>query len=245
MTKKSLDNNNNNKIFRNIVYSSLATSIAELATLPICTIKTNYQNTHSNSIINTAKSIYSRGGIKPFYAASVPAIFGQVFSTTSKYTIYRYLDSNPNYPIKNKFMNGMTAGLISSLFTHPLDVTKVHLQMCEPLIKQVRQSGPMIFYRGYSKTFAKIAISSSLFFPLYDYFQQKIESPILSSGVSAIVATVCMQPVDYLKTRHIAGLPLYNGWHLTTYYKGISLNLMRIVPHFMITMSLIEWMKMT
>ena len=79
MTEKSLDNNNNNKIFRNIVYSSLATSIAELATLPICTIKTNYQNTHSNSIINTAKSIYSRGGIKPFYAASVPAIFGQVF----------------------------------------------------------------------------------------------------------------------------------------------------------------------
>jgi len=52
-----------------------------------------------------------------------------------------------------------------------------------------------------------------------------------------------MHPVDYLKTRHMAGLNLYSGWNPLIYYRGLSINLMRIVPHFMITMGVIEWMK--
>ena len=48
---------NNLENFKN---SAIATAIAEVATLPICTIKTNYQNTNSTSIIQTIKNIYNQ-----------------------------------------------------------------------------------------------------------------------------------------------------------------------------------------
>lgn len=225
--------------YKNIFYSSTATTIAEFSTLPICTIKTNFQNIQDMSlkpsIVSVTKDIYKRGGIRPFYAASYPAIGGQIFSTTSKYTLYRYFSTNPEYPIKNRFLNGLTAGILSSIITHPLDVIKVHLQMSKKF------NG--FLYQGYSKTFTKIAISSSIFFPLYDTIKDQIHNPFFSAGCSSIVACIFMHPVDYLKTRHMAGLNLYSGWNPLIYYRGLSINLMRIVPHFMITMGVIEWMK--
>jgi len=189
------------------------------------------------SILSISGDIYGRGGIRAFYAASYPAILGQIFSTTSKYTLYRFLNTSQTYPIKNKFVNGFTAGVISSIFTHPMDVIKVHLQMSQKL------EGPSILYRGYSKTFAKIAISSTIFFPLYDTIKTKIDNPYFSAGCSGVVACVLMHPVDYLKTRHMAGLKLYDGWNPLTYYRGLSINLLRIVPHFVITMGVIEFLK--
>ena len=230
-------------INNNILSAAFGTTIAEIITLPICTIKTNYQNTNSNSIYNTMQQIYIRGGIKAFYNASIPAIFGQVFSTTSKYTIYRYLDDNTNYPIKNKFVNGMTSGVIASIITHPLDVIKIHIQMNESIYNQFQKNGIILLYRGYSKTFIKIASSSSIFFPIYDTLQKRIDNASISSMISGFIATLVMQPLDYLKTRHMAGLPLYNGYNILRYYKGLTLNMMRIVPHFVITMNIIEHLK--
>jgi len=52
-----------------------------------------------------------------------------------------------------------------------------------------------------------------------------------------------MHPVDYLKTRHMAGLKLYDGWDPRVYYRGLSINLLRIVPHFVVTMVVIEKLK--
>jgi len=224
------------------IYGSLtATALAEIATLPICTLKTNYQNTNSTSIVKTAQTVYRMRGIRGFYAASIPAIMGQMFSTSSKYVLYRWLDTNPDYPVKNRFVNGITAGITSSLLTHPMDVVKVHLQMKEPVLSQIRVNGLGLFYRGYSKTFSKIVVASSLFFPMYDTIRERVDNPILASAVSGIISTTVMQPVDYLKTRHMMGLSLYNGVNPLHYYKGYTLNLMRVVPHFVITMWVIEF----
>ena len=226
--------------FKNMWCAASATAIAEFMTLPICTVKTNFQNTENMNqrkpIPQVVSEIYRRGGIRTFYKASFPAIFGQMFSTTSKYVLYRYFENNRDYPIRNKFINGMTAGLISSLATHPMDVARVYLQMGQSFPKAFAH-----YYRGYSKTILKIAISSSLFFPLYDTFKKRIENPTLSATASGVVATICMHPVDYLKTRHMAGLRLYDGYNPMTYYRGLTLNLLRIVPHFAITMSLIDY----
>lgn len=223
----------------NIINSSIATAFAEFITLPICTIKTNYQNVYNMKdkvrIMNISKNIYNMYGIKGFYRASYPAISGQIFSTMSKYTLYRYFDNSQTYPIKNKFLNGMTAGIISSIVTHPLDVIKVNMQMNKNLIMNFKN-----IYRGYSKTFLKISVSSSIFFPLYDTIKQKINNPLIASSTSALVATIIMHPIDYLKTRHMSGMPLYDGCNPITYYRGLSINLLRIIPHFVITMQIIE-----
>jgi len=227
--------------YKNMISASIATSIAEFATLPICTIKTNFQNVKDMrvkpSLVDISKNIYKRGGVKAFYAASYPAIAGQVFSTTSKYTLYRYFDTNPDYPVKNKFLNGLTAGVLSSIFTHPMDVVKVHMQMDKKL------DGLFGIYRGYSKTFVKIGISSSIFFPMYDIINGRVDNKYLSSTCSGVLACMLMHPVDYLKTRHMAGLSLYEGWNPMLYYRGLSVNMMRIVPHFVITIGVIEFVR--
>jgi hypothetical protein len=101
----------------NLVISAIAASVAEIITLPICTTKTNYQNTNSNSIISTLKDIHNKSGIRGFYRASIPAITGQAFATSSKYALYRYFGSiEGKYADKYyvKMANGLFAGIISS-----------------------------------------------------------------------------------------------------------------------------------
>jgi hypothetical protein len=228
---------------RDLIHSAIATGVAELATLPICTLKTNYQNTNAISIPNTIRYIYRQGGLRAFYKASLPALGSQVISTSSKYTLYRYFQTlhlpSSRDPLPN-FVCGFMGGLLSTLITHPLDVIKIHLQMRTPFLSELKRYGPYVFYRGYSKTFGKIGISSMMFFPLYDWCQTNVHSPIVASMISATISTTIMTPIDYLKTRHIYNQPLLQGWNPLTYYKGWTLNLMRIVPHFTILMTIVD-----
>lgn len=232
----------NSNTTKNIGASAIATTIAEIITLPICTIKTNYQNTSSQSITNLVKKMYYQNGIKVFYAASPAAILSQVISTSTKYTLYQLLEDQ-NFKYSNKIFNGMASGIISSLITHPLDCIKIHLQMSTPFIPELRKNGFGLFYRGYSKTFSKVCVASSLFFPIYDYANNIFHNSFYASVSSSIISTTIMHPIDYLKTRHIYGLPLYQGWNPMIYYKGLVLNLARIVPHFVIVMTTIDFLK--
>ena len=232
-------------IYKNAINSCIATGIAEIATLPICTLKTNYQNgcLHNTKIIPMAKELYATGGIKAFYRASFPAMSAQMFSTSTKYTLYTYLQQKND----NKFVNGIASGITSSIFTHPLDVIRVHKQMNKSLSATLYQDVSFMkyktFYKGYSKTFSKIALSSALFFPINDIIKENTNYNSFVTGfVSASISTIIMHPIDYLKTRHVAGLKLYES-NVLIYYKGLSLNLLRIVPHFSIVMGVIELLK--
>lgn len=237
-------------VYSNLICSASATAIAEFTTLPICTLKTNYQNTTSNSIINTAANMYKENGVKAFYKASFPAIGSQMISTSSKYVLYRYLEDQ-NFKYSNKVLNGLFAGLTSTIITHPLDSIKIHLQMNTPFISELKTHGFKLFYRGYSKTLGKIFVSSCLFFPLYDmynnYFKNKqiSNTSFWSSFASGFTSTLVMHPIDYMKTRQIYGLPIFQGWNPKNYYKGLTLNLMRVVPHFIIVMTTIDYLQNT
>ncbi|SPN79685.1 Mitochondrial carrier-like protein [Brazilian cedratvirus IHUMI] len=214
-----------------IVACIIASSVAEITTLPICTLKTNLQNKSQRSIPHIIKSIYRKHGIRGFYNSSLWAVSSQVFSTTSKYYLYRRLQEN----VPNRFLAGGLSGLLASLLTHPLDVIKVHAQMHKSFCKQLYEVGPKIFYRGYSKTLSKSTLGSVLYLPLFDLFDQRLQNPALSSVCSAIISCTLLQPLDYMKTRQVFGKdvpPLY--------FRGLSLNLLRVVPHFCITMSLIK-----
>ncbi len=100
-----------------LVNSAIATGIAELITLPICTIKTNHQNTNQQQVRSTINQMYKKGGIKIFYSASVSATLSQMLSTSSKYFLYRNLEAS-EYKFSNKFINGTISGVLSSLITH-------------------------------------------------------------------------------------------------------------------------------
>lgn len=192
-----------------------AASIAEIITLPICTLKTNHINTESKSIMNTMRNIYSIGGIKAYYRASIPATMTQVFSSTSKFVLYKYFNTISRYTV----LNIVAAGILTSLVTHPLDAIKIYKQMGNVFLDDLMIVGPKLFYRGYSKSFVKTCVGSALFFPLNDFAKSKTNSTFCGCMISAIISTSIMHPIDYLKTRHISGSPLYLGFHHRIYYK--------------------------
>jgi len=219
--------------------SGIATGVAEILTLPICNIKTNFQNSKM-TMKEVVRMIYNQNGIKGFYNASFPAITSQIISTSSKYTFYRFLEDNFENP---RVVNGLISGITSSLLTHPVDFLKIHLQMRDNPVKIVKKEGISVIYRGYSKSFGKIAVGSILFFPLYDLIKEKTNNPVSAALFSSIVATTTMQPLDYLKIRHVYNQEFNHGLLLHRYYRGLTLNLMRVVPHFVIVMTFTEFLK--
>ena len=220
-----------------ILSSSIATCTAELITIPIYTIKTNYQNNDNISIPKVFKHIYTNYGIKGFYNSFGMAMFSQMVSTSAKYTLYQKIKPH----LSSKILSGTLSGIISSVLTHPIDVVKIHFQMQTSFIKAFKKIGIAIFYRGYSKSLLKSSIGSSCFFPFYDIFNEKIKNITLSAIFSATLSTTILQPIDYMKTRQTYGL--HYGYNPLMYFKGLSLNLSRVVPHFIITISIIEYMK--
>lgn len=237
-----------------LFHSAVATGCAEILTLPICTVKTNYQNTKARSVGDTIRTMYTEGGVRTFFRASGPALASQMFSTSSKYYIYRGLEEHYNREgsALRRILHGICSGTACSLVTHPIDFVRVHWQMRAQAWKSVHENGFLTVYRGYRMTLGKVVLSSSIFFPLYEYL--KIDhgcTPLTASGLTAVAGVTIMQPFDYSKTRMIYGLPhwtlqeagVYNM--IRCYYRGVLLNYARVVPHFIIVMSLINWMGRT
>lgn len=237
--------------FNDIKYAAFGTLIAEIVTLPICTIRTNYINNKLKSPISTIKNIYSNRGIYGFYQASLPALSGQVISTSCKYfTYHRYKKITENLSIDNtlgSIISGSLGGITVSFITHPIDVIKVNKQM------GTRNYSIKNFYRGFTPTLCKAGFSGALFFPLQEIILRKTNNVDLSSCLTSIIATIAMQPLDYVKIRRISdhnftfkGLAkeiIGGDIKINELYRGLSLNLCRIVPHFIIVMKVIHYLN--
>ncbi|AYV86779.1 MAG: mitochondrial carrier-like protein [Sylvanvirus sp.] len=259
MTTSNISNpSNSSRTYQHLLYTAIGTTLAELATAPICTLKTKYQNLplHSTqSICHTINSLYSEHGLKAFFRSSGIATFEQVFSTSAKYTAFRYMTDHPDTSFLHVFphhrfmshvLNAITTGIVISFITHPLNFIRVETQMqitLPQLIRQVRDKGIFILYRGWTKNLFKIVVGSSLFFPLHEYFTTELKwSRERSSLMTGVIGTVCTHPFDYAKVRSIHKLPWRQGYSPFPYFKGLSLNLCRTVPHFFIIMNVFHWL---
>lgn len=271
----------NNTPARHLVACCTATCIAEVVTLPICTVKTNYQVQRASLLVaaptsamplapvasrtpaaaavtigSTVRHIYQQTGVRGFFRASVPAVVLQSTSTAGKYTVYMWLKNNtasPTTPITSMAC-GLASGLSVSLLTHPFDFFKIHMQLGPgEALRAIRVHGPWVVYRGYSKNFAKVAIGSTVFFPLYDWLRTREWDSWLAAGTASVVGLTLTQPVDYAKTVHVAGRPWWMAavrspgetWRgvARRFYCGFSLNLARTVPHAVICLVLTEQFK--
>jgi uncharacterized membrane protein len=228
--------------FNNFIASALATSIAELVTAPICLVRTNVINT-GLPIKNVINHIYKDGKVLAFYRASLPAISGQVLSSSSKYVLYQYLNKTFNNESNQyiRIINGTITGITVSIITHPIDFIKINMQMADKIYHKIKVR-PSIIYDGYSKTLGKATLSGACFFPLYEYIKDRTDSPITSGLISASISTILMQPLDYMKTRQIFGLN-FSYSNIRLLFTGLELNLCRVIPHFTIMMFLTEKFK--
>lgn len=222
-----------------IVSMSTGAFVAEIVTLPICTIKTNYQNAlHKVTIAQVTTNLWTNYGYRGFYNSTTIALSSQIFAVTSRYVLYRHI----NTKVDNLMLSGLCSGILTSLVTHPLDVLKVHMQMNTTFITEYKKIGAKILYRGYSKTFSKYATGSMCFLPIRDILIKHNIDNTYASLISAVTSTIITQPFDYLKVRQTYGI--YSNTY-SLWFKGLSLNLCRVVPHFTIMMGVSDYVEKT
>lgn len=222
-----------------VLSSSLSTFIAEVSTLPICTVKTIYQNEPTFTIPQTIQNIYKNQGIRGFFQATTPALLSQIVSTSSKFSFYRYIQGmreTKKEDIWNNAFNGMVGGLLGSIFTHPFDVWKNFSQrnfsykrhlLEQKNWKDMIQHG---LYQGYSGSIMKNMVLYASLFPIHDYYRTLTPNFFLSSVATTVTVSVIIQPFDYYKVVKMAGNQIKNP------LRGMSLLLARSIPHFYITM---------
>lgn len=231
----------------NLIPSLIGTLSAEIITLPICTVKTVYQNnpTHK-SIRYTIKHIIENIGYKGFIQASPHAILSQLVSTSTKYTFYHkikeYRQTESNDLISNSF-NGLVGGILGSFFSHPIDVWKNYTQRNEYF--NWKSINPKVYYQGYSASMYKNAVLYSCLFPLYDYYKIKFDNILISSVLTTLTVSTIIQPFDYYKTVKMAGsnVKLNSIPNIFQFGRGFTLMLSRSIPHFFITMVITEKVK--
>ena len=61
--------------------------------------------------------------------------------------------------------------------------------------------------------------------------------------MTSLIITPIRHPVDLLKRRRMAGEALWLGFNPINYYRGLIINLVRVTPHFTVTMSMISLVK--
>ena len=238
----------NQNLYVNIMSSCVGTLVAEIVTLPICTIKTIYQNNNLLTIKSTVNSIIKEHGIKGFFIASKSAIITQILSTSSKFTIYekiKNLRQTENTNILDNSINGIISGFTGSLITHPFDVWKNFTQRTEnysTFLNKMQKDSLSNFikkglYPGYTGSIGKNIALYSCLFPLNDFYESKFNSIYISAPLTTVTVSLIVQPFDYYKVVKIAG---NKPSHL---FRGFSLMLARNIPHFTITMVITHFCK--
>jgi hypothetical protein len=222
--------------------SAFGTLTAELLTLPICTVKTIYQNNPTFNTMYIIKHIYKNNGYIGFFSASKPAIIAQVISTSSKYTFYQkikeYRQTKKNDFINNS-INGMTSGILGSILTHPIDCWKNFSQRNESYFKYLKSLKGLYLirnglYKGYMGSIGKNIALYSCLFPLNDFYKSKFDSTLISAPLTTITVSLIVQPFDYYKVVKMAGNKPDKP------FRGLNLMIARSLPHFAITIYVTE-----
>jgi hypothetical protein len=229
-----------------IYASAIGTLVAEISTLPICTVKTIYQNSPDFTTKSTIQHIYDKNGLRGFFLASTPAIIGQVISTSTKYSIYEIIKNYRKTEKSNLLdnsINGLFSGLFGSILTHPIDCWKNFNQRNENYIKYLgitlKEKSFIEFiknglYKGYSGSIGKnIALYGSLF-PLNDFYKSQFNSTLISAPLTTITVSLIVQPFDYYKVVVMAGNKPNKP------FRGLGLMMARSLPHFAITIYITE-----
>lgn len=244
---------------KNIIASSIGAVTAELLTIPICTLRTNYQTKidHSLSTWGYIKNIYARDGIKSFYNATWASSCSQVASLAIKYTAYENIKRIRNNGLvsENVFLdncvNSVASSWIASVFHHPFDVAKVHIQRGDKIKDQINKNGIFsTFKAGYSKTLIRNSLTS-IIFPLHDMYKDLLKScqvedkykTILAPILTSTTSTIVLYPVDYIRNRQMSGLSWRHGFNILCYYRGMNIALFRNVLHFTTFCAMAECVK--
>lgn len=207
-----------------IVSAAVGVSCAEIVTLPICTVKTIYQ-VENVSVKDCVSKIKNNPLV--LFKASIPAVLSQIYTSVYKFTIFNYFQQffEKTWQL---LLLGSCVSVSSLVVTHPLDYIRVSYQTNQKMVLKE-------CFKGISPNTMKQTIAGAAYLPVRQSIKNNFpELKSWQAGViAAFIGTSLVHPFDYFKT-YLLGNAVGTKVNFSRPFRGLHLNLMRVIPHFVI-----------
>lgn len=223
------------KVATKTLYGGLAGAVGCIAVYPIDMVKTRMQNQrgggpqlYANSI-DCFKQIYRYEGFRGLYRGLGPQLVGVAPEKAIKLVTNDFLrdlfggsaeEGEIYFPLE--VLAGMGAGASQVVFTNPIEIVKIRLQVQGEIARQegiapksaatiVKELGLSGLYKGSSACFARDIPFSGIYFPTYAYLKEKFKAPgasetegwglLLAGSIAGGISASSTTPFDVVKTR--------------------------------------------
>ncbi|RDW88562.1 calcium-binding mitochondrial carrier protein-like protein Aralar1 [Coleophoma cylindrospora] len=216
---------------------SLAGAFGAFMVYPIDLVKTRMQNQRSNRVgemlyknsWDCAKKVVRNEGFRGLYSGVLPQLVGVAPEKAIKLTVNdlvrgHFSSKDGKIWIPHEILAGGTAGACQVIFTNPLEIVKIRLQVQGEVAKNVegvprrsamwivRNLGLVGLYKGASACLLRDVPFSAIYFPTYnhlkrDYFgesqtkQLGILQLLTAGAIAGMPAAYLTTPCDVIKTR--------------------------------------------
>ena len=216
---------------------SIAGAFGAFMVYPIDLVKTRMQNQRSTrpgerlylNSIDCAKKVYRNEGFRGLYSGVLPQLVGVAPEKAIKLTVNDlvrgyFTDKDTNkIPLRAEILSGASAGACQVVFTNPLEIVKIRLQVQGELAKKadvpkrsamwiIKNLGILGLYKGAGACLCRDVPFSAIYFPTYAHLKKDLfgESPekklgvvqLLTAGaIAGMPAAYLTTPFDVIKTR--------------------------------------------
>lgn len=216
---------------------SLAGAFGAFMVYPIDLVKTRMQNQRSSRVgqllyknsWDCAKKVVRNEGFKGLYSGVLPQLVGVAPEKAIKLTVNDlvrgyFTKKDGKIRIPHEILAGASAGACQVIFTNPLEIVKIRLQVQGEVAKSVtdaprrsamwivRNLGLVGLYRGATACLLRDVPFSAIYFPTYnhlkrDYFGESntkklgILQLLTAGAMAGMPAAYLTTPCDVIKTR--------------------------------------------
>ncbi|KAF8539559.1 mitochondrial carrier domain-containing protein [Trichophaea hybrida] len=221
----------------NFGLGAIAGAFGATVVYPIDLVKTRMQNQRSKVVgemryknsLDCAKKVIRNEGFRGLYGGLGPQLIGVAPEKAIKLTVNdlvrgKGMDANGEITLPWEMLSGGTAGACQVVFTNPLEIVKIRLQIQGEVARNVegvprrsalwivKNLGIVGLYKGASACLLRDVPFSAIYFPAYAHLKKDWfgESPTKSLGVFQLLtagaiagmpAAYLTTPCDVIKTR--------------------------------------------
>ncbi|CAD6587414.1 MAG: mitochondrial aspartate-glutamate transporter agc1 [Cyphobasidiales sp. Tagirdzhanova-0007] len=222
----------------NFLLGGVAGGIGASAVYPIDLVKTRMQNQRSRVVgellykngIDCAKKVYKNEGFRGFYKGLPPQLIGVAPEKAIKLTMNDLVRGKTRDPDTGtiklywEILAGGIAGASQVVFTNPLEIVKIRLQMQGETVKAtgqapksalhiIKQLGLFGLYKGASACLLRDVPFSAIYFTSYAHLKKDIFrdgengkklsflETLSAAGIAGMPSAYLTTPADVIKTR--------------------------------------------
>ncbi|KAM9487290.1 electrogenic aspartate/glutamate antiporter SLC25A12, mitochondrial-like [Clarias gariepinus] len=226
---------------------SIAGATGATAVYPIDLVKTRMQNQRSTgsfvgelmykNSFDCAKKVLRYEGFFGFYRGLLPQLIGVAPEKAIKLTVNdfvrdKFTDKDDTIPLVAEVLAGGCAGGSQVIFTNPLEIVKIRLQVAGEIttgprvsaLTVMRDLGFFGLYKGAKACFLRDIPFSAIYFPVYAHGKTALADEegrlgaiqlLIAGAIAGVPAASLVTPADVIKTRlqvaARAGQTTYNG----------------------------------